>query len=207
MASASGFLWKDESRSRKSWKRERGRKHRPGHRGKAAHFGAGLARANVGSFPAHPLAEPTTHRLRMFMLIIAKIFVSLRDGLQVRPGPEASAADRGALARKRREGPTPITRSVIKSSESSSPTKRRGAGNAPGVETMHRLVGSAPRLEKSRSSSALHPRRGKQARNTKSVCAQYSSSIFVDMAQRSRFARKPTNTPDSTRESRKYWPR
>ena len=88
----------------------------------------GLLEPTSGLFPAHPLAEPTTHRLRMFILIIAKIFVSPRDGLQVRPGPEASAADRGALARKRREGPTPITRSVIKSSESSIPTQRRGAG-------------------------------------------------------------------------------
>jgi hypothetical protein len=36
-------------------------------------------------------------------------------------------------------------------------------------------------MRKRRSSSALRPRRGRQARNTASVCAQSSSSIFVDI--------------------------
>ena len=37
------------------------------------------------------------------------------------------------------------------------------------------------RLEEAAIASALRPRRGRQARNTASVCAQSSSSIFVDI--------------------------
>src|ERR1700733_1893602 len=40
------------------------------------------------------------------------------------------------------------------------------------------------RPRKRRSSSAFRPRRGRQARNTASVCAQSFSSIFVDMDPR-----------------------
>src|ERR1700751_490351 len=55
--------------------------------------------------------------------------------------------------------------------------KRSGSARKRTFSTVKKCSDSRKR----RSSSAFLPRRGRQARNTASVCAQSSSSIFVDI--------------------------
>src|SRR3984957_3316123 len=66
---------------------------------------------------------------------------------------------------------------------------------APG-KARHRTfsrVKKSSASRKRRSSLAFRPRRGRQARNTASVCAQSFSSIFVDIDPGPRFGRSPMN--------------
>src|SRR6202045_3412039 len=67
--------------------------------------------------------------------------------------------------------------------------KRSGRARHGTFSTVKKCSASRKR----RSSSAFRPRRGRQARNTVSVYAQSSSSIFVDMRPGLRFGRRPMN--------------
>jgi hypothetical protein len=82
-----------------------------------------------------------------------------------------------SVSKKASNTPALLSRSKRFHTEFQGPN-RSGSARQRTFSTLKKCIAS----RNSRSSAALRPRRGRQARNTSSVCAQSASVILVDIA-------------------------